>query len=694
MRSTGAKALLVAAALCAVVQAQSPKPQAPPQFRAGANFVHVDMHATRDGVPVEDLRVTELELLEDGVPQSIQSFEHIVLTPDALSAPRSDPNSVEASRQLAALGRNRIVILFLDAPHVTAGASVLIAEPLIRMLDRILGADDLIAVMTPEMRVSDLALARKTDVLQQLLRGPQGWGRRFERTRFDAQEQLYDACYPRQPKEAERGKWISALAQALIERRRERMSLDALHALVDYLGELRDERKAILTITEGWRLERSDDALLGVQGNDESRNRRGAGRQAPRVDSEGRLTLDPTDGNVSKQDCEADRMRLANMDNRRYFEELIDEANRASASFYTIDPRGLAVFDLAVQADAPPEVIDPFLWDQHMLKERQNTLRVLADNTDGMAMVGIGDVDRGLARIAADFTSYYLLGYASSNTKLDGSFRRITVRVKRPDVTVRARRGYRAPSEEEVAATRTVATPAIPEAVKPVNAALADLARARSDTPFRINVVPRPGGNGVTTLWVAGEVRGAAASNRTAEGQVDIQVSGGATGSSQISLPPGERAFMTAITLDKPVASGAVDVRVRVNGLGVIPLTDNVRVDAVAPRALVFRRGPATGNRVRPAGDPQFSRTERVRLEVPIAPGVTLGEGRVLDRTGNPLAVPVTIAERTEEGTGQRWLTADLTLAPLTLGDYAIEMGFIGQGGREERVLTGIRVTR
>jgi VWFA-related protein len=688
-----ARALSVALVLCAAVHAQSPAPQAPPQFRAGANFVHVDMHATRDGAPVRDLRVEELELLEDGVPQSIQSFEHIVLTPDALSAPRPDPDSVEASRQLGALGRNRIIILFLDAPHVTAPASFLIAEPLIRMLDRMLGADDLIAVMTPEMRVSELTLARKTDALQQLLRGSKGWGRRFERTRFDTQEQLYDACYPRQPKEAERGKWISALAQALIERRRERMTLDALHALVDYLGELRDERKAILTITEGWRLERSDDALLGVQGNDESRNRRGPGREAPHVDPSGRLTLDPTDGNVSKQDCEADRMRLANMDNRRYFEELMDEANRASASFYTIDPRGLAVFDLAVQADAPPEVIDPMLWDQYMLKERQGSLRVLADNTDGIAMVGIGDVDKGLARIAADFTSYYLLGYASSNTRLDGSFRKITVRVKRPGVSVRARRGYRAPTEEEVSAARTGAAPATPAPVTPVNAALAELTRTRSDTPFRINVVPRSGEAGVTTLWVAGELRGTAASNRAAEGQVDILISGAARVSSQILLPAGQRAFITAVTLDKPVTSGSLDIRVVVNGLGVIPLTDNMRITAAGvPRALLFRRGPSTGNRVQPAGDPQFSRTERVRVEVPIAAGVTTGEGRVLDRAGNPLAVPVTVGERTDQATGQRWLTAELTLAPLTLGDYAIELAF--KGFKEERMVTGIRVTR
>ena len=59
-----------------------------------------------------------------------------------------------------------------------------------------------------------------------------------------------------------------------------------------------------------------------------------------------------------------------------------------------------------------------------MLKQRIEVMRTLADNTDGIAVVNSNDLDRGMKRISDDLTSYYLLGYYSTNAKLDGRFRR------------------------------------------------------------------------------------------------------------------------------------------------------------------------------------------------------------------------------------------------------------------------------
>jgi hypothetical protein len=76
---------------------------------------------------------------------------------------------------------------------------------------------------------------------------------------------------------------------------------------------------------------------------------------------------------------------------------------------------------------------------------------------------------------------------------------------------------------------------------------------------------------------------------------------------------------------------------------------------------------------------------------LPIGADGKPGAARLLDRNAQPLAVPVTTGERVE-GT-QRWITADLALAPLAPGDYAIELRIIGPAG-ESGVVTALRVVR
>ena len=135
--------------------------------------------------------------------------------------------------------------------------------------------------------------------------------------------------------------------------------------------------------------------------------------------------------------------------------------------------------------------------------------------------------------------------------------------------------------------------------------------------------------------------------------------------------------------------AGPIDVRVRVAPAGDIPYTDGTQIDAVTGLALpmMFRRGPSTGNRYEPAGQPQFSRTERARFDVPKLTGLTLSGVRVLDRNGNPLEVPIAQAER------DGWLSAEITLAALAPGDYLVEVTGTGAAG-EQKVLAAFRVVR
>jgi hypothetical protein len=91
--------------------------------------------------------------------------------------------------------------------------------------------------------------------------------------------------------------------------------------------------------------------------------------------------------------------------------------------------------------------------------------------------------------------------------------------------------------------------------------------------------------------------------------------------------------------------------------------------------------------------DLRFTRAERAHLELPVVADVKPGAGRMLDRAGQALPVPVTMGERTDDATGQHWITADVALAPLAPGDYIVELGTVGKSG-EVRVLSGIRVVR
>ena len=453
-----------------------------PTFRTEANFVRVDVYPTAGGKPVGDLGKDDFEVLEDGRPQAIETFEYVRITPAGpAAARRADPNTIEAMRQAAADPRSRVFVIFLDASHVTRDGARNIGPPLIRFIDRLLGPDDLVGIMTPWMSPADVVLQRKTSVIESGLREA-AWGKRFTMEE-DAREAMYKSCYRVLYQEQAQGKTVSDLAKVLTVRRREALTLDALRDLVVYLRGIREERKAILAVTEGWMLFRPDPQITRLREecscpSGPRRDLQDCNGCTPYPPQHGwkepvpggePITIGPggrpragsiqtLDGDVSMNECNADRMRLASIDHQQLLNDLMQDANRANATFYTIDPRGLAVFDTPIYRDAdevgsPLNVID----DMSSMSQRHDAMANLASGTDGTALMNSNDLDSGLRRIADDLSTYYLIGYYSSNAKLDGKFRSITVRVKRAGVNVRARRGYRAPTEAEVTAARTQA---------------------------------------------------------------------------------------------------------------------------------------------------------------------------------------------------------------------------------------------
>ena len=137
-------------------------------------------------------------------------------------------------------------------------------------------------------------------------------------------------------------------------------------------------------------------------------------------------------------------------------QDAIAGAARGNVSFFAVDPRGLVgmtseTIELTAAADAHLGFdARGLLADMYL---SQDSLRVLAEETGGYAAINFNNVDTALRRIVRATSTYYVLGYYPKDTRRDGRFRKIEVRVRRPGLRVVARKGYvapRAPDADEL----------------------------------------------------------------------------------------------------------------------------------------------------------------------------------------------------------------------------------------------------
>ncbi len=132
--------------------------------------------------------------------------------------------------------------------------------------------------------------------------------------------------------------------------------------------------------------------------------------------AESRLGEDPVFGGRFGQTREEGQQQqgmtgqnqFADADLARELAEVTRTANRANATLYTIDPRGL------VAGTDLDETLDPVEYGEHVRKT-QDSLRVLAEETGGIAVVNQNNFDKALKRIDAETSDYYMLGYSSTN---------------------------------------------------------------------------------------------------------------------------------------------------------------------------------------------------------------------------------------------------------------------------------------
>jgi VWFA-related protein len=679
-------------------QQSTAQDQPRPTFRTEANYIRVDVYATtRDGMLVTDLRREDFELLEDGVSQNIDQFSPIEIRTGNVSPTRSDPRTPEDSRQAATEPRARVFVLFLDALHVDRVASQRIATPLTDAIRRLIGPDDLIAIVDPNTPTRAITFTRQIDNVESALR--RVWGARDRDDFIDDVERRYAQCYPGLPrKPEERVAPDLGIAQEMILRRREDQTFDAIEELITYLRDVREERKAVITITNGWRLYGANQSLTRAI-NDQLPS-------APRAvfdPQKGKLSADPLVTNNSGSDpgsaCDGDRLRLAQLDHATRYRQMLDSANRANVSFYPVDPRGIVVFDddiVPVAGVGQNPAISP-IEDNRRLEERHTALRTMADSTDGVAVLDTNNFAPALQRMTADLTSYYLLGYYSTG-QLDGKFHAIRVRVKRPGVQIRARRGYLAANTATapLSPAESAGSAAAAAETRAVSNALATLNATGKEPAIFVQSVFGWSAPDTPAVWTVVELpRATSGVDWSKGGEADVVLidpAGNTAGSSRVTLTPAGGGVRAVIS-PRALVAGSYEVRVRARS-ATATANESIRVTAPASPdgtgVMFFRRGPTTGNKEVPTADLRFRRSDTLRVLIPASSAMAAESARLLDRTGKALAVPVTVMA-SQESDGSRWLSGQAMLAPLAPGDYLVEI-VATTSGAQKRTLTAFRV--
>ena len=309
----------------------------------------------------------------------------------------------------------RIVVFFLDDYHVRLGSSLAARKHLVEFIETQLGPRDLVSVMYPLSPIDSVVLTADHGMLMRAVERFQG--RKFDYTPRNALEDRY-ANYPAET----------------VERVRRQVSLSALQGLAVKLGSLREGRKSILLLSEGYV------ALLPPQ-------MRGAIATMPGVGNPRRNN--PFAG---ENDLNEDRARFqGELDVQNELQQVFDAANRSNTAIYAVDPRGLSTGEFDIQDNIGMRT------SQESLRQTMNTLRTLADETDGRAIINRNDLAKGMQQLIRDSSAYYLIGYNSTQSPSDGKFHEIRVRVKRPGLQVRARKGYWALTAAETRAGRRAA---------------------------------------------------------------------------------------------------------------------------------------------------------------------------------------------------------------------------------------------
>jgi VWFA-related protein len=384
-------------------RAQATPPQRPdqPTFRVNVDLVTTDLivRDQRTGQFIADIKASELEVFEDGVPHDIASLVlshggrvYNVKSPprapiqEGLIVPRNRPTNDAAGR---------IFVIFIDDLHFDFRMTPKTRELMGKMLKLLIHEGDMFGMVSTGTSSISEQLTYDRQVLESSIKRVTGSALR-------AKEVIEGQQGSQGPTEL---------------RHRAHVAFSTAYDLMKNLERVQNRRKAVIYISSGY------DFNPFEKGRMEELSRR------MHVENAGDLENDPFIRDQQSQ------QRLAESDLIRELAELTRAANRANATIYPIDPRGLVAGQ-----DLDDEV--PTQDWLEFLRESQDSLRVIAEETGGFAIVNQNDFDKGLKRIDAETSDYYVLGYYSKNPDPLRRTRRIEVRSTRPGVSVWSRTSY------------------------------------------------------------------------------------------------------------------------------------------------------------------------------------------------------------------------------------------------------------
>ena len=405
----------LAVVLTAGLSAQAPAPpaQEKPTFSVQIDLVTTDVVARDEkGHFLADLTKDEFEVFEDGVKQEITSMtlSHGGRVTNVLAPPPAPPPEgiiLPPTRPPADVS-GRIFVFFVDDLHLQFESTPRVRQIFEKISKTLIHPGDMFGIVSTGPSSISVDMTYDKRRLDEAIKKMTG-------AELKPSEIINGGSGPEGPSEL---------------RYRAHVAFTTLNSLLNNLDKVHNRRKAIVYVSDGYDFNPFQDARIG-----------GMDPKSPFLQNESNRAMNQATGNTpNKNDPYLMRQRqgeqFADSDLVMELNEVTRAANRANATLYTIDPRGL----VGPLSDID-EQVDTRQWGEH-IRKTQDSLRVMAEETGGIAVVNQNDFDKALKRIDAETSDYYILGYYSTNPDALKRRRKIEVRATRKDVDIWARKEY------------------------------------------------------------------------------------------------------------------------------------------------------------------------------------------------------------------------------------------------------------